>query len=280
VRETDTETRIGGNRIKMMLERKKTKIMIAGLLMTAFFVGCTEKKVEFSLHKRTPQESALIALKSDHADDRYRCLVELEKSKAFQADWAIKAMAVIAKSDPSSSVRALAVHNLGRLDNPEVWPVLVQSLDDPDDRVRFEAAWGLSQNTLTKTAENGESFNAVVAALLRGLSGDRNVDVRLNSARALGQVQDTTVLMALVAALKDTDFSVRYEAEKSLIRLTGRTFQGNAQKWLAWISETNAPFADAGKTPSESALPRQNVFEKTRDSFHRFYEEWQGPAKK
>jgi hypothetical protein len=263
-----------------MMKSIETKMIVSSVFIAFFFFGCIERKMEFSLYQRTPQESALIAMKSNNADDRYRCLVELEKSKAYRADWAVKAMLVIAKSDPSSSVRALAVHNLGRLNDPKVWPVLAQAMDDADDRVRFEAAWGLSQNTLTRSPENAEALNAVQKALLRGLASDRNVDVRLNAARALGQLQDSTVLMALIAALKDTDFAIKYESEQSLIRLTGRTFHGNAGKWLTWMNETKDPFADAGKVPPELAKPQQNFFEKSRDSFNRFYEEWQGPAKK
>lgn len=263
-----------------MMKSVETKMIVCGAFVSLFFLGCIERKMEFSLYQRTPQESALIAMKSSNADDRYRCLVELEKSKAFRADWAVKAMLVIAKTDPSSSVRALAVHNLGRLNDPKVWPVLAEALNDQDDRVRFEAAWGLSQNTLSKSPENAQALNVVQKALLRGLAGDRNVDVRLNAARALGQLQDSTVLMALIAALKDTDFAVKYEAEKSLIRLTGRTFHANAGKWLTWMNETQAPFADAGKVPPELVKPKQNFFQKSRDSFNRFYEEWQGPAKK
>jgi hypothetical protein len=261
------------------MKRKKTSIL-GGILAVTFFLGCTDRKMEFTLYKRTPQESALIAMKSSNADDRYRCLVELEKSKAYRAEWAVKAMLVIAKTDPSSSVRALAVHNLGRLNDSKVWPVLAEAMDDTDDRVRFEATWGLSQNTLVLTQDNVEAFDAVQKALLKGLASDQSVDVRLNAARTLGQIRNLEVLMALITALKDTDFAVKYESEQSLIRLTGRTFHGNAAKWLAWVQETKEPFADSGKVPPELVKPQQNVFQKTRDSFQRFYEEWQGPAKK
>jgi len=115
--------------------------------------------------------------------------------------------------------------------------------------------------------------------LLRTLGSDRSVDVRLNSARAMGQFKSPAVLNGLIAALTDSDFAVRYEAEQSLIRLTGRTFKGSAKQWLSGRAETPAPFADAGKTPPELVKPTQNVFERTQGSFHKFYEEWQGPAK-
>jgi len=260
----------------MMLRKMFFSLLIFGLV-----AGCDEKR-EFNLHKRTPQESSLVALKSSNADDRYRGLVELEKSKAFHDEWAVKVMIVIARTDPSSSVRALAVHNLGRVNDTRVWSTLFDAMDDSDDRVRFEAAWALAQTSFTDPRSEADKTIAQKAPtmLIRALASDPCLDVRINAARALGQFKNHQVLLALIAALKDNDFAVRFEAERSLIRLTGKTFQGNSGKWLAWIDQVKDPFADAGKTPCELVVPKRNFFQQTGDSIQRFYLEWQGPAKK
>jgi hypothetical protein len=258
---------------------RATKIGTACLLMSAFFLGCVEKEVKFSLRKRTPQEATLAALKSTNADDRYQGLSELGKSKALRADWAVKAMGVIARTDPCDSVRALAVHNFGRIGDARVWPALVEALSDPADGVRFEAAWGLSESCWTFSPENSAMTAEAEKNLLRALTSDRSVDVRLNSARALGQFKSRPVLTGLIAALKDHEFAVRYEAEQSLIRLTGQTFHGEPAAWLSWLEKADDPFADAGKTPLEMCEPKRNFLQRSRKSAHQFYEEWQGPAK-
>jgi hypothetical protein len=254
-------------------------IIITGLAFASIMVGCEERKMEFTLTKRTPQQATIVALNSKNADERYHALVDLEKSKALKANWAVKAMTVLVRSDPSSSVRALAVHNLARVDDIRSWPVLVEAMTDDADRVRFEAAWGLSESHLVFNEETRGILADAEKTLIRAVSSDTSVDVRLNSAKALGQFKTRNVLTCLITALKDPDYAVRYEAEHSLIRLTGRTFGGENKKWLNWLNETKDPFVDAGKTPPELIPTKHNIFEKTRDSLHRFYNEWQGPAK-
>jgi len=259
-----------------MMPRNKTAFCVLILLSIA---GCEEKTITFDLHKRTPQESALYAMKSSDADTRYKTLVELAKSKAFRDDWAIRAITVCAQTDPSPSVRALAVHNLGRIGDSRVLATLVEALEDRDDKVRLEASWGLSQMNIVDSGAEPKVIQNAQKALLLSLSGDTCLDVRINSARSLGQFKDKGVLMALIAALKDTDFAVRYEAELSLVKLTGCTFQGSPGRWVAWIQETKEPFKNAGQVPPELSKPKQNFFQKAGEDIHRFYVNWQGPAK-
>lgn len=242
--------------------------------------SCVDKTYEFNLHVRTPQESAVAALKSNDAGFRYKTLVELAKSKALRDDWAVKAMSVVVRTDPSPSVRALAAHNLGRVGDQRVVADLVEAMDDPDTNVRREAAWGLMQFDVPDSGAEPRSILGAQKSLLQALGGDNSVDVRIYSARALGNFRHREVLMALIAALKDADFAVRYEAEASLVRLTGVTFQGNAGKWVAWLQDNKDPFKNAGQTPPELVIPPKNGFQRTRDALYQFYVDWQGPAKR
>jgi hypothetical protein len=243
-------------------------------------VGCTEKKTEFRLTQRTPQEATIDALQSDDADARYKALVELSKNKkALVSDWSVKAMMIILRTDPSPSVRAQAAHNMGLIADGRVLSPLNEAISDPDPRVRLEASWSLAQCVPSAWDENPKLTSTIRGTLTDAVLKDSSTDVRINSAIVLGNFSNKNVLLTLITALKDTDFAVRYEAERSLIRLTGRTFHYNAVQWLAWLEETKNTFGDAGQTPPELAVPRQNMFEKTRDEIYRFYIEWQGPAK-
>jgi len=260
-----------------MNKRKKITLLV---LLPFLASGCEEKRVDFNLYKRSPQESALAAMKSGSADTRYKTLVELAKSKSLGADWAVKAMIVIVRTDPSGSVRALAAHNLGRVGDRRVVAVLVEALEDTDDRVRTASAWALAQVNVPGCGVDAQTIFNARKTLRAVLSSDTALDVRLYSAKALGQYKTSEVLMSLVAALKDNDFAVRYEAEMSLVRLTGVTFRGNPEKWLAWLKDHPDPFKNAGHIPAELVPPKQNAFQKARDDFDRFYYDWQGPSKR
>jgi hypothetical protein len=261
--------------------RQKLIFPYAGVFFILPLISaCDEKPITFDLQKRTPQESALYAIKSSDADMRYKTLVELAKSKALKTDWAVKAMKVVAITDPSPSVRALAAHNLGRVADKRVLSTLAEALDDSDERVRQEAAWGLTQFEIPGCGADAKVIVSAQKGLLGVLSGDSAVDTRINSARALGQFKNKEVVLSLIAALKDTDFAVRYEAEHSLVRLTGVTFMGQARKWLAWLDQTKDPFAGAGQIPPELVQPKPTFLQKSKDDMYRFYVDWQGPAKR
>ncbi len=262
------------------MRRKFFSLFVWIPTILVFITACEERAVMFDLHKRTPQESALYAMKSSDADLRYKTLVELAKSKALKDDWAVKAMIVVVTTDPSPSVRALAAHNLGRVGDKRVLSALTGALEDSDERVRQEAAWGMTQFNIVDCGAEAKTIQAAQKELLQALSADSAVDARINSARALGQFKNRDVLLALIAALKDTDFAVRYEAELALVHLTGVTFEGNAGKWLTWLDKTKDLFANAGQIPPELAQPKPGTFQKAKDDLYQFYVDWQGPAKR
>ncbi|MFA5866302.1 MAG: HEAT repeat domain-containing protein [Phycisphaerae bacterium] len=260
-----------------MIPQKKIFIYVSTLLGV---FGCVDKKYEFNLHKNTPQESAVYALKSSDSDIRYKTLVELANSKAIKDDWAVKAMTIVARTDPSPSVRALAIHNLGRVGDKRVLPTLIEAFEDDDARVRIESAWATTQVDIFAKGTEEKIIQDAKKVLVKTLAEDSSIDVRLNSAKALGQFKDHDVLLALIAALKDAEFVVRHESERSLIRLTGITFQGNVDRWLAWTQQTKDHFKNAGQIPPQLAEPKRNIFQQSRENLYLFYLDWQGPAKR
>jgi len=218
-------------------------------------------------------------LKSDNPDQRYQALCEIAKSKSYKDDWAVTTLEVIARTDPSASVRALAVHTLGRVGDARVIAPLSANLKDPDVRVRAEAAWALAQIEFSNIKVDKKVLAEAQKNLKSALTSDESVDVRINSAEALGQFKDRPVLFTLISALKDKDFAVRFQAEKSLVNLTGRTFYGNPARWLEWLEKTKDPFEHAGVIPPELIKPKLNPWQRMRERMYRFYLDWQGPAK-
>lgn len=241
--------------------------------------GCTETKKEFRLSKAPPQQELVTALKSSDADVRYQALVELGKSRAIKDDWAIKGMTLIVETDPIPQMRVLALRTMGRVADRRVVPSALKGLKDADERVRVEAAWLLTQISFPEIDGSGQA-TAVRDALLLVLSDDTAIDARINAALALSCFLEKKVAIALIAALRDSNFSVRYHAEQALVTMTGRTFHGKAPEWVKFINDTPNPFEHAGETPAELAKPKQNMLQKTRDRIHEFYVDWQGPSKR
>ncbi len=248
--------------------------------MLCLLFGCDpEKEYEISFKRRSPQQAAVVALKSDNPDKRYKALREIAKSKSFKDEWAVTTLEVIARTDPNASIRALAVRTLGRVGDARVLKALADALNDPSVRVRSEAAWAISQLNFSTIKASPEILSKLKENLKLTLTSDEELDVRINSAKALGQFKEQDVLFALISALKDKEFAVRYQAEKSLVKLTGRTFYGNADKWIAWLRQTKNPFEYAGTIPPELVKPKLNPWQRMREKMYRFYLDWQGPAK-
>ena len=246
------------------------------LIMVVLFTGCSSRKLR--LKRQRPEQSLLIALKDDDPDKRYSALAELSKSKSLGEDFAVKALIVIAKTDPNPLVRAIATHNLGKIADQRVAELIVSVMTDTDSRVRTEAAWGLSEISLPALKQSSHETKAK-QTLQSALATDSDQDVRIHCAAALSKFKEKDVLYTLISALKDKDFAVRYQAKKSLILLTGKTFHTNAQDWLNWLKLYQNPFQLAGQTPAELTQPKHNVFQRTNDRFYQWYLNWQGPAK-
>jgi HEAT repeat protein len=92
-----------------------------------------------------------------------------------------------------------AATGLGRVGDPSVTAALVERLSDPDARVRARSA--------TACGRIGDPRS--VNALERLLEGDPSIDARKAAAEALGEIETSGALSALLAAADDDSESVR-----------------------------------------------------------------------
>jgi hypothetical protein len=140
----------------------------------------------------------------------------------------------IALNDPDAQVRATAVRALNRADDATATDVYVKALSDPSDLVRLEGAKALIQMP----------NEAAVAPLLAIMGrADEPKDVRIAAAAALKHYPRTDVARALAATLGERDFSVAWQARRSLKRLTGgQDFAYDEAAWLQYITGPDKPF--------------------------------------
>lgn len=139
--------------------------------------------------------------------------------------------------EPNPLVRAEVVRALARHGGPEDAPLLAPLLEHESPIVRWEAAKGLQR------LHNDQ----VVVDLLRALRREEEqTQVRVATARALGQYAEPRVFQALVGALGAHDLSLNRAAAQSLRTLTGASLDLDDRAWLAWYAQAEAqgdPFA-------------------------------------
>ena len=169
----------------------------------------------------------------DSADLRREIVLELMGQRSGRSDKAVKLFAKLAKGDPDPTVRSAAVQALGESDNATAVVPLTEILaNEAEAQVRIDAAVALGK------VRGPEA----VRPLLRQLSKDRVSEVQAASARALGEYRYPGVVQALVAAMLNDDFSIVFEAQQSLEKLTDMSFQ-TSRDWQNWLDKNGDPFA-------------------------------------
>ncbi len=106
--------------------------------------------------------------------------------------------------DNDPGVRQYAAYLLGRMGDPAVIPVLIQSLSDPDKGVRNQAVLALS------------AIGQAAIEPLKKAMEDPKWETRYRAVEALGRIADEQVVPTLIKALRDERDHVRYMAAKGL----------------------------------------------------------------
>jgi len=185
-------------------------------------------------------DSWLEQIESEGNPDRRReGVLELMQQRVSKSDAAVRLFALVAKSDRDPTVRSAAVQAMGESANVKaVAPLTAALTNDSDTQVRIDAAVALGK-------VRGPD---AVRPLLSRLRQDQVSDVQAACARSLGEYPYPTVVQALVAAMLNDDFSIVFEAQQSLQKLTGESFQ-TGRAWQSWLDENGDPFASVKLLP-------------------------------
>jgi HEAT repeat protein len=116
---------------------------------------------------------------------------------------------------PIQPSRRRAASLLARIADPSTTPPLLQSLEDGNPGVRAAAARGLGRI--------GNLPAAGWSALAERVRRDPSRNVRWEAITALGGADSATVVPVLLDALADSDFTVRFAAERALLRLGAKS---------------------------------------------------------
>lgn len=249
-------------------------------------------KIQELLTKRTPQQRAIEAIQTEDADQRRKLLTDVLKSNQATSEWAVKVFASIAKTDPDPQVRCMAIKGLRRASDERVVEPLLMILNQKDfpkvapapPEVRWDA---------TEVISYMSDFGSIPVdkrdwarkTLIRLVTEDPDRNVRICAAHGLGNYPSPDALTILVQAVEDRDFAVRYEAERSLEKLTGQRQNYDADAWRTWLAEhgdaitTTRPEGQIEDTAWQNPPAQKNLWERTRDGTRDLFLLWQGERK-
>jgi len=227
------------------------------LLLLVSGLACSEAEKR-KWRPRTAEQNYRTALEAENADLRRDAVARIGESSYRESDDAYHVLDAVARTDPATQVRCVAITVLGRYQDERPAESLLKILtaDGPkaealpaDDDVRWEAARALA-DLHARGLLNAEQENAACELFIGFLAPEQNRNVRIVSTEALGGFKDRRVLIPLINALRSEDFMIADTAERSLMALTGRSHQYDAEAWTDWLAQTADPFAEAGRAVS------------------------------
>ncbi len=139
----------------------------------------------------------------------------------------------IAEFDTEATVRATAIRASNRSRDAKARPLFVRALIDRSEMVRLEGA---------KALVHLPDPSAVAPLLKIADNREESRDVRIAAVDALKHYRTPAVARALVAALNERDFSIAWQARRSLRYLTGRDYRYDDGAWLAYFTGPDKPF--------------------------------------
>lgn len=123
--------------------------------------------------------------------------------------------------EPDPLVRQAVVGAITEFHTPMSQQVLEAGLSDENEAVRIACCRALGRRA--------EAIS--VAGLANAMRIEKDVDVKLAAAEALGKIKSPESIQALVIALDDRDPAMQYVGVQSLKAITGRDYGPDVQAW-------------------------------------------------
>lgn len=237
-------------------------VVFAGAL--AALIGCQGARGDAFREKfkhYSREQNFDIALHDASGDARRRAVVRISESRYVTADDAFAVLDVVARTDPNSQAQCVAIRAFDKYGDARPVPTLLAILNPPEGPTKARPAerpvrWDATM-VLAHFCQRGllppEHAPAALDALIALVLNDSSREVRLHAARALGTFHEVRALRALIVCLRHRDFGIAYEAEHSLVRLTGQSFRYDADAWTAWLAANPSPFGGASTPTTRSA---------------------------
>jgi HEAT repeat protein len=153
--------------------------------------------------------------------------------------------------EPDPLVRQAVAGAIAEYHTPMAQQVLEAGLADENDAVRVACCRALGRRAAAGISDPGSNS---VAGLTNVMRSDKEMDVRLAAAEALGNIKSPEAIQALAFALDDRDPAMQYVGVKSMKSITGKDYGPDVNAWRQVV---------AGETPSPPRAP--SVAERLRN---------------
>jgi hypothetical protein len=124
-------------------------------------------------------------------------------------------------------VRCEIVTVAGSFDTASALAICKGAMQDPDERVRARACGVWRQR----------GGSEAVQQLANRCRTDRELDVRLQAIRMLGELEDKAAIPVLADVLADPDPAVQYRAVAALKQVSGRDLGNDVNVWREWAAD-------------------------------------------
>lgn len=256
--------------------------MAAGLgCLLLIGLGCNKTHHYYKHPTFVTQKDAVrylqIALEGPLPDERREAVNHIALTRYLTHQVVLVGLDTIARTDTSDQVRSSALIALTQSGDPSAVETYLAILAPEASPRQARTASALLRRdalagavVLLRNGELPDEWHPVLReAAIEFLVNDRHRDIRINAARALGFLPDSQVLEPLIAALNQRDFGVVYQSERSLMRLTGFTFDHDAIAWREWLASNQEPFAEAGRLDYQLEPKEKNWWYRSVDSMKR-----------
>jgi hypothetical protein len=123
--------------------------------------------------------------------------------------------------EPDPLVRKAIIETTAEFRTPLAEQILEAGLGDEHQAVRVACCQALGKRAETVS----------VPSLARALRDDRQLDVRLAAAEALGSIKSPEAMAALVVALDARDPALQFVGVQSLKSISGQDYGGDVAQW-------------------------------------------------
>lgn len=221
--------------------------------------GGFRNDMAFRWHLLTHKDDPLVVLRDSHDGDmRARAYRELKEPKPNggsdqDQEAMLKILGTAAKSEHSPVCRVAAIETLGQFKDSRAADALVEAFTAP---MNFGDKSPVVRIAIIRSlAETGNPSG--VGVLTQALAFGPEMDVRITAAEGLAKFQSSEATTALLKVLKnDKDVALRYEANQSLEKITGKKeMHPNADEWENYFRQIAANGEPKPKEPRSLLRP-------------------------
>jgi hypothetical protein len=155
--------------------------------------------------------------------------------------------------EPDPLVRQAVVRAIAEFKTSMAQQVLEAGLADQDEMVRIACCEEIAKRATETELGAGPTS---IASLSKALREDKDQNVRIAAAKALGSMKSPEAIQALTIALDDRDPAMQYVGVQSMQSITGKDYGPNVDAWRQ-VAAGKAP--PAPETPSIAERLRKST---------------------